>query len=65
MEKLGLTHESIISKPIKARALYDATQHLEETKKTVPKRIANSGSTMDKGYGKVRPPLERAVLTNV
>lgn len=54
MEKLGLTHESIISKPIKARAVYDATQHLEETKKTVPKRIANTGSTMDKGYGKVR-----------
>ena len=52
MEKLGLSHESIVSKPIKARALYDATQNLEETKRTVPKKTANTASTMDKTYGK-------------
>lgn len=52
METLSLTHESIVTKPIKARVLYEATQQLAETKRSVVKRVGGS-TAMDKGYGKV------------
>lgn len=53
METLSLTHESIVTKPVKARALYDATQHLVETQKQFPRRSGHIGLAMDQGYGKV------------
>lgn len=53
METLSLTHESIVTKPIKARALYEATQQLAETKRSVVKRAGAGSTAMDKGYGKV------------
>ncbi|KAJ9105540.1 hypothetical protein QFC19_003522 [Naganishia cerealis] len=55
METLALTHDSIVTKPIKGRALYEVTKHLTETKKRMPKKVGNTGSMMDKGYGKKYP----------
>ncbi|KAJ9096765.1 hypothetical protein QFC21_005035 [Naganishia friedmannii] len=55
MDTLGLTHDSIVTKPIKGRALYDVTKHLTETKKRIPKKTGNTGSGLDKTYGKKYP----------
>ncbi|KAJ9113617.1 hypothetical protein QFC22_005925 [Naganishia vaughanmartiniae] len=55
MDTLGLTHDSIVTKPIKCRALYDVTKHLIETKKRMPKKTGNTGSGLDKAYGKKYP----------
>lgn len=52
---LALDQEAIVTKPLKAQSLYNATKHSAESDTGASTKAPKKKLTMDSSYAKVRP----------